>query len=106
MNDQDKILYDEDGHPRHFSFAAADAGLTGTTPQDAAKSFLMAHAAALKVPSAAMHTLELKAAAAPSDENESLRFESETKVMDSTTVSYTQTMFGLPIYQAGVSVTT
>ena len=34
-----------------------------------------------------------------------MRFESETNLMDSTTVSYTQTMFGLPIYRAGVSVT-
>ena len=32
-------------------------------------------------------------------------FKSEKHTMNSTIVSYTQTMFGLPIYQAGVSVT-
>lgn len=57
------------------------------------------------MPADAVNKLGLRAAIAPVDEPESLRFESETKLMDSTTVSYTQTMFGLPIYQAGVSVT-
>ena len=105
MADDDKILYDEQGHPRQFSFEHGEASLTGGTPQETAKSFLMAHADLLKVPGDAMRSLELRAAIAPTEESESLRFESETKIMDSTTVSYTQTMFGLPIYQAGVSVT-
>jgi hypothetical protein len=105
MADTDKIVYDEDGHPRHFDFGPGEAGLTGATPQETAKTFLMSHADVLKVPTDAMRSLELRAAIAPTDETESLRFESETRLMDSTTVSYTQTMFGLPIYQAGVSVT-
>ena len=105
MADDDKIVYDEKGHPRHFIFAPGESGLTGATAQETAKNFLQSHADLLKVPSDAVSKLGLRAAIAPVDENESLRFESETKLMDSTTVSYTQTMFGLPIYQAGVSVT-
>ena len=105
MPDEDKIVYDEKGHPRHFSFAPGESGLTGATAQETAENFLRSHAELLKVSSDTVNKLGLRAGIAPVDETESLRFESETKLMDSTTVSYTQTMFGLPIYQAGVSVT-
>ena len=51
-----------------------------------------------------MQSMDVRASLAPVAENEALRFESEKHTMDSTVVSYNQTMFGLPIYQAGVSV--
>ena len=101
----DNVLYDDQGHARHFNFPRGAAGLTGGTPQDVAKEFLRAQADVLKVPHDAMRSLDVAPGIAPISEDESLRFESEKRLMDSTVVSYSQTMFGLPIYQAGVSVT-
>jgi hypothetical protein len=105
MADTDNVIYDDQGHPRHFNFPRGAAGLTGGTPQEVAKEFLRAQANVLKVPQEAMRSLDVAPGIAPIGEDESLRFESEKRLMDSTVVSYTQTMFGLPIYQAGVSVT-
>jgi hypothetical protein len=59
----------------------------------------------LQIPQEAVQGLDLRAAITPTVEEQALRFESEKHLMDSTVVSFTQTMFGLPIYQAGVSVT-
>lgn len=110
--DSGEIIYDSEGHPRHFNYTGAKAtspGLgtraIGQTPQEAAQEFLRTQVGILKVPDAAMQSLDVRAGAAPTGENEALRFESETRLMDSTIVSYNQTMFGLPIYQAGMSVT-
>jgi hypothetical protein len=109
------IIYDDHGRARHFSFpsgaaipnsaAAGGAPPARGTPQEAAQGFLRAQANVLQVPHDAMQSLDVRAAVAPTGENEALRFESEKQLMDSTVVSYTQTMFGLPIYQAGVAVT-
>jgi hypothetical protein len=130
MADQDKIVTDEQGHPRYFQFerrletvgagaasggiadAAAeavpgDAALTGATPQESAQNFLMAHADTLGIPVEAVgDSLGLNAAEAPLPEGQALRFENEQSTMDTTTVTYVQTMFGLPIHEAGISVTT
>lgn len=109
--DNVNIIYDEQNHARHFNFvrgartsiglAAARAG----TPQDVAKEFLRAHAEVLKVPLEGVQALDMRAAISPTSEKQALRLESEKRLMDSTVISYTQTMFGLPIYQAGLSVT-
>jgi hypothetical protein len=112
-----KIRRDEEGHPRYFSFepAAAPAtlaaprgiaALTGTSAQESARNFLASHSDALGLAPEGMGNLHLSAAAAPSGEGQALRFESEKSMMGTSTVTYVQTMFGLPIYQAGVSVTT
>jgi hypothetical protein len=111
MAEHGDVLYDDQGHARHFKVAreatgaAAAAAVTAGTAQEAAKNFLKAQAGVLKVPLDAMQSLDVRAAIAPTGEDQALRFESETQLMDTTVVSYTQTMFGLPIYQAGVSVT-
>src|SRR5438046_287397 len=108
MANSSSIIYDEQGHPRHFRYppgtsdAFADAA---GGAQDVAKNFLKAQAEVLRVPQETMHSLDVRAAPAPLREDESLRFESEERVMDSTVVSYAQTMFGLPIHEAGISVT-
>ena len=104
MADNDNVIYDDQGHARHFNFPRGAAGLTGGTPQEVAKEFLRAHADVLQVPQDAMRSLDVAPGIAPVGEVESLRFEAEKRMMDSTVVSYAQTMFGLPIYQAGVSV--
>jgi hypothetical protein len=105
------IIYDDQGHARHFNFAR-DAGAradlaasTSRTPQDVANAFLQEQADVLKMPLAAVQSLGVRAAIAPTSENQAVRFDFEKRLMDSTIVNYTQTMFGLPIYQAGVSVT-
>jgi zinc metalloprotease ZmpB len=114
MANNGNIIYDDEGHPRHFNYtrgatgaarAVAAAAVTAGTAQEAAENFLRAQAGVLKVPLDAMQSLDVRAAIAPTAENQALRFESETQLMDSTVVSYSQTMFGLPIYQAGMSVT-
>ena len=107
------ILYDEQGHPRHFNFvedadearaAASASRARPATAQEAAKQFLASHADLLQLRQNVMQSMDVRASLAPVAENEALRFESEKHTMDSTVVSYNQTMFGLPIYQAGVSV--
>lgn len=111
MADISEIIYDGQGHARYFKVArdttgsAALAAAAPNTALQAATAFLKANADVLKVPSFAMRALDVRAAAAPTAEDQALRFESETSLMDTTVVSFTQTMFGLPVYQAGVSVT-
>jgi hypothetical protein len=111
MADDSKIIYDEQGHARYFNFtpnrteaAARTMDVKIATPQEVAKQFLANHAEILQLPQTAMRSMDVRAAVAPVAESEALRFESEKHTMDSTVVSYNQTMFGLPIYQAGVSV--
>src|SRR5438874_10542988 len=119
MVDQPEVIYDADGHPRFFKFATdvaqADRALTLAapdrvipTPRQSAEAFLSANAEGLGVASAGIQASGLRAAAvAPSPAaRPALRFLDEKRVMDSTTVGFVQTMFGLPIYQAGISVTT
>jgi hypothetical protein len=103
MPDDANIVYDDNGHPRHVSYSGG-ISVTGATPQEVAQNFLREQATALQIPQNAMDSLHVSAAIAPISEDQSLRFESEKRLMDSTVVSYAQTMFGLPIYQAGVSV--
>src|SRR5260370_36226207 len=107
------ILYDEQGHPRHITFVEDDnneqtaARANSARPasaQEAAKEFLASHADLLQLKRNVMQSMDVRASLAPVAEDEALRFESEKHTMDSTVVSYNQTMFGLPIYQAGVSV--
>jgi zinc metalloprotease ZmpB len=117
MADQDKIIVDEQGRARYFQFErrepagagtamAADAG-PGLTPQESARNFLVANAATLGLSPESVDTnLALNADVSPSPEGQALRFESEKSMMDTTTVTYVQTMFGLPIHEAGISVTT
>ena len=107
------ILYDEQGHPRHFNIvedadtaptAARASSARPASAQEAAKQFLASHADLLQLKRNVMQSMDVRASLAPVAEDEALRFESEKHTMDSTVVSYNQTMFGLPIYQAGVSV--
>ena len=119
MAEQDRIVVDEQGHPRYFQLerrqpAAAEGGiarargsLTGPTPQDSARDFLIANAGTLGLaPESLGRNLEVSADIAPSPTGQALRFDSEKSMMDTTTVTYVQTMFGLPIHEAGISVTT
>jgi zinc metalloprotease ZmpB len=111
MSDKHNVIYDNQGNARYFkiesSVPTADVAnsIPFRTPQEAAMNFLREQTDILKVSSTAIKSLDLRATIFPTVENEALRFESEKLVMDSTVVSYTQTMFGLPIYQAGIAIT-
>ena len=96
------IIYDDRGHARHFMFtsdvadtdtaAAAAPRRTAATPQEAAKQFLIDNANLLQLPQTITRSMDVRAAIAPVAEDEALRFESEKHAMDSTVVSYNQTM--------------
>ena len=68
----DNIVFDDQGHARHFRIADGQAGSAGGTAQEAAKNFIHAHAAVLKIAPDAMRTLDVRAGLAPVDETESL----------------------------------
>lgn len=115
MVDQ-QVVTDEAGRARYFKFdrrvspetlaAVEEDRLTGATPQDSARKFLAANVRTLGLAPEATEKLGLRPAALPAGEGQALRFESEKALMDTATVSYVQTMFGLPVFEAGVSVTT
>ena len=75
MAGEDDIIYDEQGHPRQFSFsrkAAGPAALTArasSSPQEAAAEFLRANADVIGIPVENMQSLDVRAAIAPSGEN-------------------------------------
>src|SRR5689334_17092522 len=112
MPESPSIIYDDHGHARHFSYigsmaedtaptaAAAAPRTRAATAQEAAKRFLLDHADLFQLPQTMTRSMDVRAAIAPVAEDEALRFESEKHAMDSTVVSYNQTMFGLPIYRA------
>ena len=104
MADLQNVTVDEHGHPRHFQIQRDRLASDGDTPQQAAMKFIQEQAAALKLPSNATSALDMRSALAPTAETESLHLESEKQLMGSTIVSYSQTLFGLPIYQAGIAV--
>jgi len=119
MADRDNVVYDEGGRARYFKFdrssgtdavsemvRGAAAGTAGGSAQQSARNFLFANAATLGMAPETLGNLEMNVAVAPSPEGQALRFESEKPMMDTTTVTYVQTMYGLPIYEAGISVTT
>ena len=111
MADNQSVVYDEQGHARHVRMIRgtlsrdAAAGIVSGTAQQAAEKFLKDNASLFELAPVATESLGLRAAIAPNGEDQQLHFESEVQLMDSTVVSYNQTMFGLPIYLAGISVT-
>lgn len=105
MTDDRRIIHDDKGHPRHFRFSRNRTGDVGAaTAQQAAKRFLAEHAQILQLPQFAPAALDVRPAIAPGGEQQALHFETEKRLMDSTIVSYCQTVFGLPVHQAGLSV--
>ena len=106
MADDTQIVYDEQGHPRHFKIGLGPAAWVGATPHHAAAAFLAEQAGVLKIGPDAIRSIDVRAAVAPIEEAQALRFESEARIMDASVVSYCQTMFGLPIFGAGISVHT
>jgi zinc metalloprotease ZmpB len=101
------VQTDADGVPRFLRFDApeAPAGLITQAPQAAAHAFLQQRGDLLALAPALLKTLDQPPSAQLLDEQASLRVLGEKRQMDSITVAYAQTHFGLPVIGAGLSVT-
>ena len=90
-------------HPSPFERAAA--GLSDTlTPRGLAEQYIREVSGILELPPSATENFAADVTASPSAAPEDLRFKEEKSVAGAATVSYNQTVFGLPIWDAGVSV--
>ena len=90
-------------HPSPFERAAA--GLSDTlTPRALAEQYIREVSGILELPPSATENFAADVTASPSAAPEDLRFKEEKSVAGAATVSYNQTVFGLPIWDAGVSV--
>jgi len=77
---------------------------TAATPQLAAQEYLKKFAEALEIRESELRSLGLSPEAAPTDEGTEYRLWSEKTQFGTTTVTYAQTHFGLPVWEAGLAV--
>jgi len=80
--------------------AASDA----STAREAADRYLKEHSDLLGMAPAEVENLDLTREATPVAAGSQFRLQGEKTQFDTTTVTYDQTMFGLPVWEAGVSV--
>ncbi|MBK6851845.1 MAG: hypothetical protein IPG93_09565 [Burkholderiales bacterium] len=101
------VQTDAAGVPRFLSFAApeSDAGLRSQAPQTVAHNFLQQRGDLLALAPATLKALDQPLANLPDSELAGLRVSGDKRLMDSITVAYAQTYFGLPVIGAGVAVT-
>jgi hypothetical protein len=109
-----QVRRDRDGHIRQLSHPAqpyrpdapsiaAFGGADAMTPRVLAEQYLKDVSDVLGL-TASTDNFAAGFAASPSTAGEDLRFKEEKAVAGATTVSYNQTRFGLPIWDAGVTV--
>jgi hypothetical protein len=89
--------------PDAVDLAALPDANAGLTPRALAEQYIRDVSSVLELPSST-DNFAAGFAASPSSADEDLRFKEEKSVGSATTVSYTQTRFGLPIWDAGVAV--
>ena len=77
---------------------------TAATAQEAAHDYITQNAQLLGLPSAELDSLALGRAAEPVAAAAEYRLHKEHRQFDMTTVTYHQTHFGLPVWEAGLSV--
>jgi hypothetical protein len=101
------VQTDAAGVPRFLSFAApeSDAGLRSQAPQTVAHNFLQQRGDLLALAPVTLKSLDQPLADLPESELAGLRVSGDKRLMDSITVAYAQTYFGLPVIGAGVAVT-
>lgn len=102
------VQTDAAGVPRFFRFdqPEVDAGLATQSPQAAAHAFLRTRGNLLGLSPELLKALDRAPAPSPeADELAGLRVTDEKRLMDSVTVAYSQTCFGLPVIGAGVALT-
>jgi hypothetical protein len=74
------------------------------TPQLAAAEYLSQYGSLLGVEPAETANMSLARSAKATDSGDELRFSSEKSTFDTTTVTYQQTRFGLPVWHGGVAI--
>lgn len=100
-----EISYDSDGDVVNVKVTGTSGEWSAATPQESAISFLRQNAGALKISGILNDRMVMKAGVSVIEEGSNLRFEKQKQQMDTTTVSFVQTMFGLPVHESGISVT-
>ena len=100
-----KIVRDADGVARALSHANRYVATEAPTPQLAARDYLSRYGELLGLRSEQLTNLFLPTEQEPTGDDIEYRFVSEKHQFDLTTVALYQTCFGLPIWEAGVSIT-
>jgi hypothetical protein len=95
---------DDSGVARELLHAGDPFVSAADTPQGVAAEYLGQYGPLLGIESAETRAMGLVPAAEPAEATGELRFQTEKRQFDMTTVSYQQTHFGLPIWHAGVNV--
>ena len=98
------INRDDKGHPRELLHIDENVVSTAPTAQLAAQDYLARYGNLLDVGAGETNNLAMAAQPEPSDAGGELRFDTEKRNMDMTTVLYRQTHFGLPVWHGGVAV--
>ncbi len=110
-----QVRRDSEGRVRQLSHTAepyrpaavelAAAGLSDTlTPRALAEQYLRDVSDILELKPSSIGNFAAGLNASPSAASDELRFKEEKSITGAATVSYNQTMFGLPIWDAGVAV--
>ncbi|HWE13234.1 MAG TPA: hypothetical protein VG365_06975 [Solirubrobacteraceae bacterium] len=95
---------DEDGLARDVVLTEQPYLARGATPQLAAREYLETSGAELGIERDQLRHLELPPEDEPVEAGVEYRFVDERRQFDTTTVSFSQTMLGLPVWEAGVVV--
>ena len=102
---QTKIVRDADGVARVLSHANQYIASAAATPRLAAHDYLSRYGRLLGLQPQHLRNLSLSAEQEPSVADVEYRFLSEKHQFDLTTVAFDQTCFGLPVWEAGLSIT-
>jgi zinc metalloprotease ZmpB len=102
---QTKIVRDADGIARALSHANRYVATEAPTPQLAARNYLSRYGELLGLRREQLTHLFLPTEREPTADEIEYRFVSEKHQFDLTTVALYQTCFGLPIWEAGLSIT-
>jgi hypothetical protein len=106
------VRRDQDGKVRqlrhvHKPYTVHQAGLTATgtvTPRALAEQYLRDIATLYELPTSATANFAAAIAPAPTTDPVQLRFKEEKSLANNTMIAYAQTVFGLPVWDAGVAV--
>jgi hypothetical protein len=102
---QTKIVRDADGIARVLSHANRYVATEAPTPQLAARDYLGRYGELLGLQRKQLSNLFLPPEQEPSADEIEYRFLSEKHQFDLTTVAFHQTLLGLPVWEAGLSIT-
>lgn len=92
-------------HLRHLQEPYVSTGLAAPTPRAMAMDYVRDAATIYGIDHSLLSDLGKQVGKELIEEGSQLRFAEEKSLMGTTVVSYVQTYFGLPIWEAGVSVT-